>query len=77
MDYSGSDGWNQPLNLLKSPDGHVVYLCPDLCFFLLATYIVLTWQVINGGIPFINPSFSPQSFFCWPLWAHPEFNLLP
>ena len=31
--------------------------------FLLATYIVLTWQVINGGIPFINPSFSPQSFF--------------
>ena len=26
-------------------------------------YIVLTWQVINGGIPFINPSFSPQSFF--------------
>ncbi len=31
--------------------------------FLLAMYIVLTWQVINGGIPFINPSFSPQSFF--------------
>ena len=33
MDYSGSDGWNQPLNLLKSPDGYVVYLCPDFCFF--------------------------------------------
>ena len=31
--------------------------------FLLAMYVVLTWQVINGGIPFINPSFSPQSFF--------------
>jgi len=31
--------------------------------FLLGMYIVLTWQIINGGIPFINPSFSPQSFF--------------
>ena len=31
--------------------------------FLLGTYMVLTWQIINGGIPFINPSFSPQSFF--------------
>jgi len=31
--------------------------------FLLATYIVLTWQIINGGIAFINPSFSPQNFF--------------
>ena len=30
---------------------------------LLVIYIALTWQVINGGIPFINPSFSPQSVF--------------
>ena len=30
---------------------------------LLAMYIALTWQVINGGIPFVNPSFSAQSFF--------------
>ena len=28
---------------------------------LLAMYIALTWQVINGGIPFINPSFSAHS----------------
>ena len=31
--------------------------------FLLGMYIALTWQVINGGIPFVNPSFSAQSFF--------------
>lgn len=30
---------------------------------LLAMYIALTWQVINGGIPFINPSFSAHSVF--------------
>ena len=30
---------------------------------LLGMYIALTWQVINGGIPFVNPSFSAQSFF--------------
>ena len=36
--------------------------------FLLAMYVVLTWQVINGGIPFINPSFSPQSFFSHDTW---------
>ncbi len=31
--------------------------------FMLVMYIALTWQIINGGTPFINPSFSPQSFF--------------
>jgi len=31
--------------------------------FILVMYIALTWQVINGGIPFVNPSFSAQSFF--------------
>jgi hypothetical protein len=31
--------------------------------FLLGMYVALTWQVINGGIPFVNPSFSAQSFF--------------
>jgi len=30
---------------------------------LLGMYVALTWQVINGGIPFVNPSFSAQSFF--------------
>lgn len=30
---------------------------------LMGMYIALTWQVINGGIPFVNPSFSAQSFF--------------
>lgn len=32
-------------------------------FMLMGMYIALTWQVINGGIPFVNPSFSAQSFF--------------
>ena len=31
--------------------------------FSVGVFIALTWQIINGGIPFINPSFSPQSFF--------------
>ena len=31
--------------------------------FMAGVFIALTWQIINGGIPFINPSFSPQSFF--------------
>lgn len=31
--------------------------------FSSGVFIALTWQIINGGIPFINPSFSPQSFF--------------
>lgn len=31
--------------------------------FLLGMYVALTWQVINGGIPFVNPSYSAQSFF--------------
>ena len=31
--------------------------------FMSGVFIALTWQIINGGIPFINPSFSPQSFF--------------
>ena len=30
---------------------------------LLSIYIALTWQVVSGGIPFVNPSFSPQSIF--------------
>ena len=29
--------------------------------FSVGVFIALTWQIINGGIPFINPSFSPQS----------------
>ena len=32
-------------------------------FLLLGMFVALTWQIINGGIPVINPSFSPQSFF--------------
>ena len=31
--------------------------------FSVGVFVALTWQIINGGIPFINPSFSPQSFF--------------
>jgi len=31
--------------------------------FLIGMYIALTWHVIHGGIPFVNPSFSAQSFF--------------
>ena len=31
--------------------------------FLMGMYIALTWHVIHGGIPFINPAFSTQSFF--------------
>ena len=31
--------------------------------FLMGMYIALTWHVIHGGIPFINPAFSAQSFF--------------
>ena len=30
---------------------------------LLAMYISITWQIINGGIPVVNSSFSPQSVF--------------
>jgi len=37
--------------------------------FLLGVYISLTWQVINGGIPFVNPSFSAQGFFLRTLGA--------
>ena len=29
--------------------------------FSVGVFVALTWQIINGGIPFINPSFSPQS----------------
>ena len=32
-------------------------------FLSLGMFVALTWQIINGGIPVINPSFSPQSFF--------------
>ena len=31
--------------------------------FSVGVFVALTWQIINGGIPFINPSFSAQSFF--------------
>lgn len=31
--------------------------------FLMGVYITLTWLVISGGIPFVNPSFSAQGFF--------------
>ena len=31
--------------------------------FSVGMFVALTWQIINGGIPFINPSFSHQSFF--------------
>ncbi len=34
-----------------------------LVLFLVGIYITLTWQVIHGGIPFVNSSFSAQSFF--------------
>ena len=37
--------------------------------FLSGVFIALTWQIINGGIPFINPSFSPQSFFPHDTWV--------
>ena len=32
-------------------------------FLLLGMFVALTWQIINGGLPVINPSFFPPSFF--------------
>jgi len=67
MPYSvtifGLIGGIAALVVLNNLMGMTVGFALAFVLVLLGMYVALTWQVINGGIPFINPSFSAQSVF--------------